>query len=368
VGNKILFIDHYLLRPDSSAGDLRMFSVMRIMRELGWEVSFIPANLAYSDEHGRVFENESLEVLYHPRIDSIEAHLAEVGAKYDVVLISRPDVAEAHLPAARKHCQNAEIIYDAVDLYYRREMRQGRVLDDPQIRAGAEEKKRLELDVMGRSDRVFVVSSTEQSIVQEQIPGSEVEVIPTFYEPKHSLIPYEMRKHLLFIGGFEHPPNADAIDYFVGDIFPRVRKKLRRIKFFVLGSKPPDRVKAMVGPDIYVTGFLDDVSSFFSCCRVFVAPIRFGAGTCGKVNHSLSLGLPAVTSPVAAEGLELEHGKESLIADDPKEFASAVVELYRNPVLWNRLSANGRKKIENEFSYAAIRDRLARIFALERNE
>jgi glycosyltransferase involved in cell wall biosynthesis len=362
VANKILFIDHYVLMPDTSAGDLRMFSMMRIMRELGWDVSFAPANLAYSESYVPVFEEAGLKVLCDPEISSIREHLEEHGASYDVVLISRPDVAQAHLPTARELCPDAQIIYDAVDLYYRREMRQARVLKSRAIESAAQEKKRLELDMMSRADRIFVVSATEKVIVGGQIPDASIDIIPTFYEPEECTIPFELRKNLLFIGGFEHPPNADAIDYFVGDIFPLIGKDLENVRLFVLGSNPPDRIKAMVGQDVVVTGYLDDVSSFFRCCRVFVAPIRFGAGICGKVNHSLSMGLPAVTTTLAAEGLELRHGTEALIADEPEDFAEAVVELYTDAELWEILSRGGQAKIENEFSFAAVRETMAGIF------
>jgi len=104
-----------------------------------------------------------------------------------------------------------------------------------------------------------------------------------------------------------------------------------------------------------------DVTQFFNRCRLSVAPLRYGAGVKGKVNQSLAHGLPVVLTSVAAEGMFLVDGESALIADEPQAFADAVVRLYDDEALWNRLSARGLEVMEEHFSFAAARRALAEV-------
>jgi glycosyltransferase involved in cell wall biosynthesis len=97
------------------------------------------------------------------------------------------------------------------------------------------------------------------------------------------------------------------------------------------------------------------VAPFFNGCRLSVAPLRYGAGVKGKVNQSLACGLPVVVTPQAAEGMYLVDGESALIADDAANFAAAVVRLYRDQALWERLSAAGLALMETHFSFEAAR-------------
>ncbi len=99
----------------------------------------------------------------------------------------------------------------------------------------------------------------------------------------------------------------------------------------------PASIKSLHSANIEPVGFVPDVAPYFESCRVFVAPLRFGAGMKGKVGQSISHGLPVVTTQIGAEGMDLQNEKHLLIADDPRDFADAVVRLYRDEILWQRL-------------------------------
>jgi glycosyltransferase involved in cell wall biosynthesis len=93
-----------------------------------------------------------------------------------------------------------------------------------------------------------------------------------------------------------------------------------------------------------------DVAPLFARARVFVAPVRFGAGVKGKIGEALAYALPVVTTTIGAEGLELRDGEEALIADSASDLAGAVVRLYRDAELWRRLASNAHAHVERHFS------------------
>jgi glycosyltransferase involved in cell wall biosynthesis len=174
---------------------------------------------------------------------------------------------------------------------------------------------------------------------------------------------FHERADLLYIGGFQHTPNVDAVLYFVQSIYPLIKLQLPDIRFYILGSKPPDEILDLAtDSSIVVTGYLKDVAPYFNQCRLSVAPLRYGAGLKGKVITSLSYGLPMVASTIACEGIGLEDQINILIADDPAEFAKKVIRLYTDAALWNRLSTAGFEKVNRDYSAAATRSYFERLF------
>src|SRR5206468_1589650 len=115
-------------------------------------------------------------------------------------------------------------------------------------------------------------------------------------------------------------------------------------KFYILGDQAPPEIVALATEKIIVAGLQRDVRPFFDSVRLSVAPLRFGAGVKGKINQSMAFGVPVVATSLAAEGTELRDREEILVADEPEDFAQALIELYESEDLWNRLSDNGLTK------------------------
>ena len=114
-------------------------------------------------------------------------------------------------------------------------------------------------------------------------------------------------------------------------------------------------------PGIEILGFVENITPIFNRCRLSVAPLRYGAGIKGKVGTSLSHGVPCVATPVAAEGMGLQHGVNVMIGADAASFAASVVAAYQDEVLWDELSANGLKLFEEHYSFARGLERLGKL-------
>jgi GT2 family glycosyltransferase len=365
VRKRILVIDACVLTPDQDAGSLTVFNHIKIFRSLGYKVTFAPDNLHRDEKYTSDLQRMGVECLYWPYTPSLVSHLEAYGSHYDVVFIARAGVAHAHIDNIKTHCPQAKIIFDTEDLHFVREQRRAELENDPALAELALQRKEQELAVAAKSDCTLVVSHYEKEVLLQEDPRLNVTVIPIPRDILGGQVSnFGTRENILFIGGFQHPPNVDAVLYFVREIFPLVKKQLPDIRFYIIGSKAPAEVLELAAdPSIIVTGYVDDLTSYFNKCRLSVAPLRYGAGVKGKVITSLSYGLPVVASGVACEGMQLVNGLEVLIADEPSEFASSVVRLYTDDSLWNKLSANGLNNVAKNYSFAATRKVFEDLFA-----
>jgi len=210
----------------------------------------------------------------------------------------------------------------------------------------------------------LVVSSVEQKLLHELSPESRVMLLSNIHEPVAGGKPFAEREGLVFIGGFQHPPNVDAVLWYAQEILPRVRERLPGVKTFIVGSKVPATISALAADDLVVTGYVPDVTPFFTGCRVSIAPLRYGAGVKGKVNLAMSHGLPVVATAASVEGMHLSPGEDVLVADDPAAFADAIARLYRDEALWQKLAAGGVDNIRRHFSRDVARGAVKKLIAL----
>jgi glycosyltransferase involved in cell wall biosynthesis len=148
---------------------------------------------------------------------------------------------------------------------------------------------------------------------------------------------------------------------------PLVNQRLPDVALDIIGSHMPDTIKDLGTPLVRPIGYVADAESYFVTSRVFVAPLRFGAGMKGKVGQSMSYGLPVVTTSIGAEGMMLIDGDTALIADTPEAFARAIVTLYTDEVRWRRIATRSKAHIERHFSDEAARTRLVHLFGSAAN-
>ena len=350
---RILVVDHYVPTPDRDSGSLRLVSIMELMVEYGWKVIFWPDNFAKSEPYTENLQRLGVEVYYGPR--SFSKEIGIMGNYLDAAFVARPHIAPGYIESLHKESK-ARIIYDSVDLHFVSEERRARIEGDDAILDEARRWKDVELYLSKNSDKVVVVTRDEKEILEKEGVSEKVVVIPNIHEVTEKIQPFGERKGLMFIGGFLHPPNMDAMLWFVREIFPILREELRDLKLTIVGSNPPREIRRLNSSNIEVTGYVADVTPFFQDSRVFVSPLRYGAGLKGKIGQSLGFGLPVVTTSIGAEGFPVQDGRAPfLVADKAKEFAEKVLDLYSNEELWNDLSRLGRKFIKTNFSREAIR-------------
>ena len=226
---RVLIIDHRLPTPDRDSGSFRMMEMIRAIGQRGNLITFFPNNEAVFSPYLEDLERAGVEVVYPPHHASAEEFLSKYGHELRLAIIARADVAERHMETVRRAAPQAKIVFDTVDLCFMREERQAQVVGDAGLQAAAGLRKEQELRLARSADITLVVSQVEKAVLEEEC-GSHVDVrILSNIHPVVSLKPpgYNARRGIVFIGGFDHQPNVDAVLYFANEIFPLVRNAFR---------------------------------------------------------------------------------------------------------------------------------------------
>lgn len=370
-GPHVLVVDFRVPMWDRDSGSLRMMSIMRALRGLGARVTFIPDNHLPLQPYTRLLQRMGIEVLYGGL--DINAELATIGPKLSTVILSRPHVASRWLDVMREFAPSATVVYDTVDLHWLREARKSALAAPGSLPIATSNGRRdsltpkakalrqLELAMIRAADKTLVVSESERVQVEQDVPDADVLVMPNVHDIEPVVPPPEGRSGILFVGGFEHPPNSDAAVRLVKDVMPVVRRELSDVQVTIVGSHPPPEVQALASPLVDVAGWVEDLQPLLDKSRVMVAPLRYGAGMKGKITQALSVGLPVVTTPIGAEGLESEDEDCMLIADEPRELAAHVIRVYRDDDLWRRLSDAGQATVTERCSTEMVSERLGQL-------
>lgn len=383
-GKRILVIDDIPPLPDRAAGALRHYHTLNQMLELGYQVTYVHLmGSQYTDDAAAKylinfkmrgvefiwFDYESWwEIRDTPQVKTILTRLIDSlelkRRKFDLAYIAFWHIADYFVDLIRERVPHLPILVDTMDIHYLREQRQAEMANDPVLKKQAEENKKKEITLYSKVDCVTTVTENDRDELRKYLPNKSVIILTDVHDAVETKTPFSERKDFLFVGNFNHTPNADAVIYFVKSIFPLIKKQLPNSKFYIVGSNPSAEVKNLASGDIIVTGWVPEILPYLEQCKVSVVPLRYGAGNKGKVGETLSHGLPMVSTTIGAEGMNLISGEHSFITDDQKQFAEYAVELYTNEELWQRFSKHGMELISNQYSSKMMRKRLEYILSL----
>ena len=365
---RALVIDATTPMPDHDSGSVRFTAVLELMVEHGWLVSFMPQNLLWEGAYSTALQQRGIELLCAPAVTSLEPWLEANGDDLDLVFVSRHYILEPILGMLRRLCPNARIVFDTVDLHFLREQRQAELSGSAAMKAAAERTRKIELTLMENSDISLVVSPVEQQLLAELVPQADVRILSNIHTVQGRQQGWVQRRDVMFIGGFQHPPNVDAAEWLIDDIFPLIRAELPEVRLHIIGSRMPDALRSKAVDGVIMHGFVEDLTPYLNGCRLSLAPLRYGAGVKGKVNQAMAWGLPVVATRCASEGMFLEHGHDVLVADGAKAFADEVVRAYSDETLWLKLSEGGLANVERYFSRAAAGSMVAELLASTQDE
>jgi O-antigen biosynthesis protein len=344
----ILVCDERIPSPDRDAGSLRMYMILKTLTQ--WShVVFLPFNRPQGIEYEQALWNIGVETG-----DIVEYRRLLKNRDFTAAILSRPSVGEAMLARIRRSSPATKVIFDPVDTHFRRLEREYQISGNKKTLRASERYRKLESRLARESDLVWCASTEDKHLMQAAAPGTHIEVVPTIHELHDRVSSFEQRSDLLFVGNMAHSPNSDAVHYFMGEIYPRIHEALPDIKVKIIGDDPAGDLSGYDSPQVSVLGYLPAIESFLERTRIFVAPLRFGAGIKGKIGEAMSYGLPVVTTSIGAEGFGLTHGVDVMIADEAEAFADAVLQLYASKELWNTLADNGWYRIQNNFTPEVI--------------
>jgi putative sugar O-methyltransferase len=365
VGLRALYIDADTPTPDQRSGSIDAINIMKILQSFGFQITFVPENLQYRDEYTDKLQAMGVETIHNRYYGSIRDLIIEKNCSFDLVFICRADVAHRHMDLILKLIPAARIVFNTVDLHFLREMRGAELSGQSQWLERARRMRESELASICKADATIVLTNDEADLVRREAPGALVHVIPLVRDPPQSrpVESFASRSGVIFVGTYQHSPNADAVTYFVREIWPLVRRRLPAATFRIVGSGVTPDIQALAGDGVEIVGYVADLDATLGKSRIAVAPLRYGAGMKGKILSALLVGLPTVATSIGVEGFGLTSGEEIWVEDDPHRFAAAVVRLYTDEEIWTRLSKNGLKFSRINFSLDKARDKFRALLA-----
>jgi glycosyltransferase involved in cell wall biosynthesis len=213
-------------------------------------------------------------------------------------------------------------------------------------------------------DRVMMISRTDEAALQARTSGVRTVVVQSGVDTNYFVPePQEQRHHcVLWIGAFRWLPNQDSFWWFVKDIVPLIARKVTDVSIYVVGSHPPPEVLVFSHPNVKVVGYVEDIREYINKCAVAVVPLRIGGGIRLKLLELFAMKRAVVSTSVGCEGLEVEHNRQLLIADDADGFAESVVQLLSDPVRRKVLSDQAAAHVLSRYSWEAIAGQHEKVY------
>ena len=356
----ILFIDHYVPTWDKDAGSKTIFSYIRMFLMKGFIVKFLGDNFLLQSPYGEVLQQMGVEVLYGNELQTdIWDFLKQNRKNIEYVFLSRPHIAIKYIDFIKEYMES-KIIFYGHDLHYMRLMREYDLNKDSSILNESKYYRNLEYALMYRADVSYYPSITEiEEIrsVDEKLTVKEINAY-MYNEVSMEKRDFNNTKDILFVGGFSHKPNVDALKWFDESILPRINARNSMIKLTVVGSNATEEVKEICSKENYnFYGYVSDeqLNELYKSARIVIAPLRYGAGIKGKIVEAMSKGSAIITTSCGAEGIKNAE-KFMKIKDHAQEFAYEIVKLYDNFEELEKLSFFARKEINKHFTMDAAWD------------
>ena len=234
---------------------------------------------------------------------------------------------------------------------------------------------RYERAAVCKFQHVIAVSDSDRSLMTQWVDGDRVTVVPTGvdlaqYRPDPANSdpnPLDASAPLItFVGAMDWEPNVDGVEYFCTEVWPLIKAEVPRARFRIVGRNPDRRVQKWASPSmngegsIEVTGRVPSVVEYLRQSAVVIVPLRIGGGTRLKIYEAMATGKAVVSTTVGAEGLDVNHGRDIILADDPRSFAQAVIMLLRDPELRRRYEKAAAETAAH-YDWPAIGERFSEV-------
>lgn len=369
----VLIIDNNIPEFDKDSGSRRLFELIKLMLKNDFTVVLMADRKEYKYKSDYIKDYRDAGVfVYEPyvtkegRLVAKTDFIKAIAGKIDFVWLHRPEIFNTYYTFIKSTCPSATYIFDMVDFHYLRLIREWEIDHKKETLKTANYYLEMELNNCKNADRIVLISTGDKLALKSyDVDLSKAEILSNVHQhikKESDFIPFENRKELLFIGGFQHAPNEDAVLYLHDKIMPYIWEVHPNMVVNIIGSYPTDNVLKLNSEVFKIHGFVNDVAPYFKSAKAFVAPLRYGAGIKGKIGQSLEFNLPVVTTDVGAEGFDFSPYKDIMIANDSKTFAKNVLEVISDKNIFDRLS-NHAEVILKPFSIEKTEQNLLKILA-----
>ena len=371
----ILILEENMPKPDKDSGSRRLLEIIKILQKNEHRIILAVKQFEENgsdDFYVDFFRGMGVEVCKDyvntkDKIIKVSDQVTEALHYVDIVWIFRPLGFDYWFKLIKNKISGKKIIYDMVDLHYLRMERENNYLEVTKSRKKEMKSfKDKEYFGMKNANAVISISDEEKEIVSNQgINRDKIFTVSNIHKPmENKNTDLAKREGLLFIGGYYHVPNVDAVKFLYEKIMPLVWEKNNSIKVYILGPNFPEDLKEKYHSDKFqILGYKESIDYWFENSRIFVAPLRYGAGVKGKIGQALEFGLPVVTTTIGAEGMGLEDKITASISDEsPEKKKKKILELYSDENLWQTLHSNSALPL-SKFSIESQENNIKKLFS-----
>jgi GT2 family glycosyltransferase/glycosyltransferase involved in cell wall biosynthesis len=370
---KILIVHEVLPHPDRNGCDVRLMQILNELLAQGHKLTYVARDGVDRERYTLPLEKLGIKVFTHDLerlrrfgFDAAPAWSFEAVLKdgrFDLAILfhwfwASLSVPEQYLDEIRRVSPQTRVAVLSDDQHGLRERRLAELSGLWTDLERARDFGQRESEVYQHADMVLAISEPDRQGMLAVAPGLETEILPMVAEGTPSGVKFARRADVLFLGNFTNAVNREGLNWLLEEVWPRVARTLPEAQLHLAGHRLPE---GLAGDRVVALGYAKDLDAVLAQHRVFVSPVRYCTGIQTKVLAALARGLPVVTTPAAAEGLNLQHGKECLIAATPEDFAGEIVRAYRDENLCRKLSQGAATLVKNEFSRERLATQIRRV-------
>jgi len=372
-GSRILVVHEALPHPDRNACDLRLMQVLSELLAQRHRLTYVGRLELERNRYAPPLEQMGIQVysqdLQRVRrlgADGIPAWTFESvlrDGRFDLAILflwfwNSISVPEDYLNEIRRLSPQTRVAVLTDDL---QGLRDRRLAEQSGLWSDAERARdfeQREFEAYRQADMVLAISEQVRQGIVAIAPDLEIEVLPNVAATPSRAPEFASRADVLYLGNFQNASNREGLSWLLKEVWPSIAGKLPQVQLHLAGHNLPAGLEA---ERIVPLGYVEDLDAAFAQHRVFVAPVRSCGGVQTKVLEALARGLPVVTTPAAAEGLNLQNEKEVLLASAPEEFAQQTKRLYCDEHLWQRLSQSGADFVQRRYSRARLAAQIRQV-------
>ncbi|MEM6270290.1 MAG: glycosyltransferase [Bacteroidota bacterium] len=250
---------------------------------------------------------------------------------------------------------------DAFSIGMEKRIRQSRAAMRPFARIEARRLRAYEAALAGRFDGCSIISERDGEALPPAV-RKRTEIIPNgvgegFFAELDR--PATLDFDLIFFGNMGYHPNVQSARYLVEEVIPALEARGFTPKICLAGARPAPLLQSYAGPNVTVTGFVDDIRAWVLRSKLAIAPLIAGQGLQNKLLESMAMGVPTLTTPLANSALQAVNGRDIVVCDSPPDFAVAILELLQSPEKAAQIGAAGREFVSRNYRWRAMNSQLS---------
>jgi polysaccharide biosynthesis protein PslH len=384
---KVLFVSPRLPYPPVKGDQLRAYNQLKGLKSLGHdvhlisfgtkesisyelqqickEVTVVPFSKseAVKNMFTGLFKGWPLQMSLYFSHELLQA-LTKAASQNDFDIVHHQLVRLLPYHSSISHIPNVIDFVDSISLNLNRTIHTKKSLANPVIRWEANNIHKMEQLASYQYDAGIFISEVDKNNVS--LNRRTLTSIANGVDLDYFSFQNELTRdnNLIFVGNMSYAPNREGVKYFINNIYPLIKERLKDFTLYVVGRNPTKDLIRLCEKyeNIVVTGEVEDVRKYLWKSKLFVCPLKMGAGLQNKVLEAMSCGIPVITTSIVNDPIGAIHGKNIVVCDQDKEFADSVLQLLSDSPRLEKVRTEARRFVEHNFQWKHLNEQLVETY------